>query len=142
MPSQLSIHAVHEGGMRVQASDGRHSVLTDYPRAAGEVPVGLTSLQLLLASLATCSANSVMLLLKREPDLDVAGLEVDACGTRRDQHPMGFSAITLEFQVKGRRLRLEPVSRAIALSEEKFCPVWNMLKHGTEITATFQLLET
>jgi putative redox protein len=86
MTTELSVHAVHQGGMRVLAGTSSHKVLMDYPLQAGETGKGLTPLQMLLASLAACAANSVALLLKRM-NQPVVGLEVDAHGLRRQEHP-------------------------------------------------------
>jgi putative redox protein len=139
MPAELTIHAVHQGGMRVLARNDRHQVLTDYPLSAGEAVEGLTSLELLLASLATCAANSVMALLKRKMQQDVSALEVEARGVRRDEHPMGFARIDLEFRLLGSGLTTEIVVQALQLAEERFCPVWNMLKRGTPIASSFRI---
>jgi putative redox protein len=141
MPAQLSVRAVHQGGMRVRATAGSHQVLTDYPLEAGQAAEGFTSLELLLASLATCAANSVNLVLKRRMEQNVAGVAVEAVGIRRDEHPMGFTDIAMTFQVKGAALDPEAVAKAIQLSEERICPVWNMLKHGTRITSSFQVVD-
>ena len=140
MASELSVHAVYQGGMRVLAGSGSHQVLTDYPLPAGAAVEGLTSLELLLASLATCAANSVIALLKRKMDQPVDGLEVYARGMRRDEHPTVLTRIFLEFVVKG-SVDPEAVAKSIAVSEEQLCPVWNMLKSGTPITASFRIAQ-
>ena len=139
MTRELSVRAVHLGGMRVLAESGDHKVLTDYPLKAGNAAEGMTSLELLLASLATCSANSVLALLKRANDQHVTGLEVHARGLRRSEHPTVLTEISLEVTVKG-DVDPEAVAKSIAASEERLCPVWNMLKGGTPITASFRIV--
>ena len=100
---------------------------------------GLTSLELLLASLATCSANSVLALLKRATGQHVTGLEVHARGLRRSDHPTVLTEISLEIVVKGDVVP-EAVAKSITASEERLCPVWNMLKGTTPITASFRIV--
>jgi putative redox protein len=141
MTTQLSIHAVQQGGMRVTADDGVHQVVMDYPLQAGVAGDGLTPLQMLLASLAACSANSVLLVLKRRLEQPVAGLEVEARAVRRQAHPTVLTEISLEFIVKGAGVKPEAVVQAIRVSEEQLCPVWNMLKGGTRIAASFRIVE-
>ena len=138
MTTELSIHAVHQGGMRVLAGSGRHQVLMDYPMQPGEAAEGLTPLQMLLASLAACSANSVSALLKKM-NQPVAGLEVAAHALRSQEHPTVLTAISLEFHVYGPGVDRETVARSLKLSEERLCPVWNMLKGGTPIKASFRI---
>src|ERR1039457_3924519 len=140
MTTELFVHAIHQGGMRVLASTQNHQVLMDYPLQPGDAGEGLTPLQMLLASLAACSANSVMVLLKKM-NQPIAGLEVEARGLRQQEHPTLLTEISLEFLVKGSSVAPEAVAPALKLSEEKICPVWNMLKGGTRITATFRVVE-
>jgi len=142
MSTMLSVHAVHQGAMRVQASNGMHEVRMDYPLQPGEECIGLTPLQMLMASLAACSANSLMIVLNRKLNQPVTGLEVDVRALRAEQHPTVLTEIALDFQVRGNGVAPEAVAKAISISEDKLCPVWNMLKGGTPITATFRIVES
>jgi putative redox protein len=138
MKAELKVHAAHDGGMRVVASDGKFDVLMDYPLDEGESSAGPTPLTMLLASLAACSVNSVLVVLKkmRQP---VAGVEVDASAVRSVEHPTVLTGISLEFTIKGDGMDPASIARALQLSEERLCPVWNMLKGGTPIKASFNL---
>ena len=138
MQTELTVRAVHEGGMRVRASDGEFDVLMDYPIEASEVLVGPTPLTMLLASLAACSVNSVMVVLKKMQQ-PISGLEVEARAKRSAEHPTVLKEISLQFTVKGDAVDPAAVGRALQLSEERLCPVWNMLKASTRITAGFQI---
>ncbi len=100
---------------------------------------GYTGLELLLMSLAGCSGTSVLYLL-RKMGKDIAGFDVKASGTRRDQHPTCFSRIRLEFTVTSRDAKDADVQKAIKLSEESVCPVWAMLKNSCEIAAGHKLV--
>jgi len=135
---ELSVRGVYLDGMRVLAESGNHKVLTDYPLPEGRPVEGLTSLELLLASLATCAANSVLAVLKHKMQKPVEGLEVNARGERREEHPTVLTAISLEFNVKG-AVDPEAVAESLKISADQLCPVWNMLKSGTPITATFRI---
>jgi putative redox protein len=68
----------------------------------------------------------------------VTGMEVEARAARRTEHPTVLSDISLEFVVEG---NVDPAAmgRALQLSEERLCPVWNMLKSSTSIKADFRL---
>jgi putative redox protein len=102
---------------------------------------GFMPLEMLLISLAGCSGASVALLLGRAGQ-DVAGLEVSASAERRTEHPTVFTSIQLEFRIKGAGLDPAAVAKAIRVSEERFCPVWAMLKPGVPITTSVVLQET
>jgi putative redox protein len=138
MKTKLSVRAVHEGGMRVIASDGHFHVPMDYPLNDGETGIGPTPLTMLLASLAACSLNSVMAVLKKM-EQPVAGLRVEAHGRRKTDHPTVLTDISLEFTVKGEGVDPAAMARALQVSEERLCPVWNMLKTSTSIKAGFHM---
>jgi uncharacterized OsmC-like protein len=139
MASELSVHAVHLDEMRVLAESGNRKVLTDYPLTEGRPLEGLTSLELLLASLATCATNSVLALLKRKMNQSVTGLDVYARGMRREQHPTVLTDISLEFVISG-KVDPEAVRKSLKISADQLCPVWNMLKGTTPINATFRIV--
>ncbi len=138
MKTELKVHAAHDGGMRVLASDGKFNVRMDYPIEPGEDSAGLTPLAMLLASLAACSVNSILVVLQKMHQ-PVTGLEVDATAERSTSHPTVLTGISLDFIVKGNGVDPASVSRALQLSEERLCPVWNMLKGSTPIKASFSL---
>jgi putative redox protein len=153
MPSELTVHATHRGGMRIDANCGEHCVQLDYPVPAG-LPLlryeddcaspeggceGFTPLQLLLASLAGCAGNTMALLLARG-DQPVKGIEVTARGRRRDEHPTVLTDIDLEFTIRGEGVDEAAVQRALAVADAQLCPVWAMLKPGTPIGATYTIV--
>jgi len=138
MKTELMVRAVHDGGMRVRASDGQFEILMDYQLDSSESLTAPTPLTMLLASLAACSLNSVMAVLKKMHQ-PVTGLEVKAHAMRSSEHPTVLKEISLEFTVTGDAVDHAAVGRALQLSEERLCPVWNMLKASTPIVATFRL---
>jgi putative redox protein len=140
MPTELRIHAVHEGGLRMTSTNGTFSVTTDYPLPPEEACDALKPMELLLASLAACGGSVVASLLKRmhEP---VAGVEVNAIGQRRDEHPTVFTRISVEFIVRGAGVSPAAIEKAIAHADGRLCPVWAMLKPGTPITTSFRIVE-
>ncbi len=138
MPTELSAHAVHEGGMCFSATAGTHTVRLDYPFTPDKAGAGPTPLQMLLASLAACSGSTVVLVLGRMKQ-EIAGLEVTARGSRRDEHPTVLTEITLEFILRGVQVDAVKVAQAIKVAEEQLCPVWTMLKAATPITASFRI---
>lgn len=136
MPSELTVHAVSEGGMRYAVTAGEHNFTLDYPLDPGEPTAGATPLQTLLGCLAVCSGSTLGLVLRRMQQ-PVEGLEVRARGQRRDEHPTVLTEIALEFEVRGAGVAAEAVERALKIAEDQLCPVWAMLKPGTPITASF-----
>ena len=138
MPQELSVRAVRESGMCYTASTGEHTVCLDYPLGPGAT-AGPTPLQMLLTSLAVCSASALGLLLDRMRQ-PFTGLAVEAKGKRRDEHPTVLTEISLEFVITGPGTDPDRVTQALKMAEEQLCPVWAMLKGGTPITAEFRIV--
>jgi putative redox protein len=114
-----------------------HTVQIDYLPPLGE-DNGFMPTELLLTSLAACGGHTLLTLLRRMGKT-ITGMEVRAVGQRRDEHPTVFTSIALEFHLRGDDLDATCVERALALSEEKYCPVWAMLKPSVPITASYVL---
>ena len=137
MPTELVIQADYQGGMKVTAGDGEHTVTMDYPLEPGQAVAGLTPLKLLLASLTGCIGNTVPMLLAKRGQ-PVRALQVIAKGRRRDEHPSVFTRIDVELVLHG-DLDPEVVEHCIALADEKLCPVWAMLRPATPIVPSYRI---
>jgi putative redox protein len=140
MAKEVHADVVFKGGMRFNGVSGRsgRSVEIDFA-AEGEDVDGFVPLELLLASLSSCSGQVVVGLLKRMGQ-EVQDLLVHAKGTKREIHPTVLTSIELDFEFRGGRVDGLSVEKAIALSEERFCPVWAMLKPVVPIKTTHRLL--
>jgi putative redox protein len=131
---------VFKGGMKFEGRSGRAgtAVALDFARE-GEALEGFTPMELLLTSLAGCSGQVTVGLLKRMGQ-EVEGLTVHARGTKKEIHPAVFTSIELEFEFRGGKLDAASVEKALALSEDRYCPVWAMVKAAAPVKATYRLL--
>lgn len=118
-------------------SGSNPEVILDYTPPIGDGE-GYTALELFLVSLATCSGTAIALLL-RKMRKDMSGLEVSAKGSRREQHPTYFEKIHLEFNLVSTDAEDADIEKAVKLSEESICPVWNMIKNNVEISYGYNI---
>ena len=138
MPTELVIQADYQGGMKVTAGDGEHTVTMDYPLEPGQAVAGLTPLKLLLASLTGCIGNTVPMLLAKRGQA-VREFKVKVTGHRRDEHPTVFTSIDVEFVLHGDGLDPAVVEHCITVADEKLCPVWAMLRPATPIFTSYRI---
>jgi putative redox protein len=140
MAKEVLTEVGFKGGMRFDGKSGRAGkpVAIDFT-PEGEAIDGYSPLELLLTSLAGCSSQVVVGLLKRMGQ-EVQGLTVRARGVKKEVHPTVLTSVELEFEFRGGRVDGTSVEKAFALSEERFCPVWVMLKASTPIKATYRLI--
>ena len=83
-------------------------------------------------SFAGCSGTAIVYLL-RKMRKDISGMKVNAKGLRRDQPPIKFEKIFLEFILNSKDTKDEDIKRAIQLAQESVCPVWQMIKNNVEV---------
>lgn len=100
---------------------------------------GYSGLELLLLSLAACSATSVLPLLRRKKKA-VSAFRVNASGVRRTQHPTGFEHIDIEFVLTSPDATVADLQEAVAAAEGLICPVWAMLKNSVEIVPALRVI--
>jgi len=81
---------------------------------------GTSPMELLLISVAGCSAIDVIMILQKKR-LAVTGLQVNISGVRAEEYPRPYTDIQIEFVVSGRDIRPPAVEQAIRLSETKYC---------------------
>lgn len=103
----------------------------DYTPPLGD-NLGYTSLELLLLSLSSCVGSAVLTFLRRMKKT-ITGCEINAKGIRREEHPTCFKKIILTINLKSSDVSDEDLEKVIQLAEDKYCPVWAMLKGNVEI---------
>jgi len=139
MASELSVHVVLQEGLHFTGrSCSGHTVELDAPAFEGG-DAGMSPMELLLISLASCSAMDVIAILRKKRQL-AEGLEVRVHGQRQAEHPTVFTSINLEYVVHGSAVDPQALTRAIELSRERYCPIWAMLEPGVRITAASRVV--
>jgi putative redox protein len=128
----IAAELVWTGDLRFDAASGSTRITVDSDGAVGPSPM-----QLLAEALAGCmSVDVVMILTKgRHP---LAGLRVAFSGERSPQPPRRYTRMTLTFHVRG-DVPPAAVERAIALSRETYCSVWQSLRPDISFTTAFDI---
>jgi len=111
---------------------GKHEVSMDGSAAAAPTPVHLLAL-----SLAGCMAIDLVHILNRGRH-PVTSLRTSLIGHRAEENPRRFTRIRLEFTLAG-EMQPEHVERAVQLSREKYCSVWNTFRQDIELEVGFTI---
>jgi len=96
---------------------------------------------LLLVSLASCSAHDVVMILERQRK-ELIDLHVSVEGKQLEEPPYNFTDIHLHYRVSGMGLSENSVSRAIQLSQDKYCSVAATVRGVANLTYTYEINET
>jgi len=100
---------------------------------------GVKPSDLLLLSLASCSAYDVVLILSRQRQ-QLTNLYVAVDGQQAAEAPYQFTQIHQHYTVEGIDLDPQKVARAIELSEEKYCSVAATLRGVATLTHSFEIV--
>lgn len=134
----VSLRKVGDCGFEIRDDRG-HALVVDGPEKLGGTDMGLRPMELFLASLASCSAVDVVMILRqqKQPLMD---LRIEVNGNRVDAVPAVFSTIHLHFVAYG-PVSENKLERAVKLSVEKYCSIAKMMvpevvvEHSCEILA-------
>jgi putative redox protein len=142
MPEQFEQVTVNLTNDKVQftgisQSNPDNRIFFDFAPPIGDGQ-GYNGLELLLMSFAGCSGTTIVYLL-RNMGKKVAGFKVNAKGLRRDQPPIKFDKISLEFLLISEDAVDADIQKAIQLAETAYCPVWQMLKNNAEIITKYKI---
>lgn len=103
----------------------------------GTAAAAPTPVHLLALSLAGCMAIDLVHILTRGRHA-VTVLSTKLTGHRAAENPRRFTRIHLDFTLSGDMLP-EHVERALDLSREKYCSVWNTFRQDTELIVGFTI---
>ncbi len=103
-------------------------------------PQAATPMELLLMSLAGCTAmDAVWILQKKRMPLDDFWIDLEAEKTA--EHPKVYSSIHMKFVFVGKNLKRKALEEAVTLSAEKYCSVGAMVGKVAKITHEIEIRE-
>ncbi|MFN8241431.1 MAG: OsmC family protein [Bacteroidales bacterium] len=117
--------------------DETEPISIDYIKPLGD-DLGYTSLELLLLSLSSCVGSAVLTFLRRM-NRKIMSCEICSRGIRREEHPMGFKLIELEIRISSPDISDDDMKKVISLAEDKYCPVYSMIKGNVEVRITHHI---
>jgi putative redox protein len=121
----------------VATTPGNYSLTIDTKSERKSAP---TPMELLLVSVAACTAVDVVSILEKKRQI-VTDYKVEISGERRDEHPRAFTKMHVHHIVYGRDVSEQAVARAIELSDTKYCSVAATVRPTVEITTSFEIIQ-
>ncbi|MEA3336059.1 MAG: OsmC family protein [Chloroflexota bacterium] len=122
----------------VGTDSSKHSVVIS--SQSEENGTGMSPSQLLLLSLASCSAYDVVNILEKKRQ-KLSDLVVKVAGVNAPEPPWPYTHITMEYQVRGTGLKEKAVADAIHLSHTRYCSVAATLRPAVEIVTSYEIIE-
>jgi putative redox protein len=94
----------------------------------------------LLLSLAGCMAIDVVMFLQKMKS-EIINFKMDIIGERNPTPPQYFKAIEMILNIAGKNIDPKKVERAISLSHEKYCSVYNSLRKDIDVKVKYIIEE-
>jgi putative redox protein len=126
MKSELKL----EKGMRLAGINelGLITYFDTHPEVGGE-DTAPTPLEVMLQSLAGCTAMDVLSMLrKRRKTIDDFSIDLEA--ERAQEHPKVFTKVKMTYNLKSPDATVEEFKNVITLSQDKYCSVSAMFKRS------------
>ena len=125
-------HLVWDQELIFTGTSGETQLVLDSASKAGPSPM-----QAIAYGLAGCMAMDVVSILQKGR-CDLRGLQATLTGRRNQECPKRFLAIDLRFTLAGAVPR-EVGERAVQLSREKYCSVWQSMRQDIEFRVTVDM---
>ena len=101
---------------------------------------GCMPTEALLMSLGGCMAIDIVSILKKMR-MDISRFRIEIVGERNPDPPQYFRAVEMVLHLAGQNLDSHRIERAIALSREKYCSVYNSLRPDLTLNVRYTLEE-
>lgn len=123
----MRVTVSHCGGMNFAAAAGDKRVLLSGAEA-GNDGAGARPMEMVLMGLGGCSGIDVLAMLNKSRQR-VTAFDIDIDAERAAEIPAVFTRIHMRYRLRGAELDRGKVTRAVALSMQKYCSVTRMLQH-------------
>lgn len=138
MPQRTAV-VQHVTGMTfVARADTNHWITMDGPTDFGGSNAGPRPKELILMALGGCTGSDVVSILKKKR-IPVKDLRINLTAETAEEHPQVYTAIHVEYVVRGDGISPADVERAIELSTTKYCSVSMMLRASVKITHSYRI---
>ena len=134
---KIKVNRVNDAFEMVGTNEGGSEVNLDAATKIGGGDSAFRPMQLLLVSLASCSAIDILNILYKQKQ-DVRSFEVEVEGERTDDIPSIFNNIRVLIKASGSITDIK-LEKAIGLTTTKYCSVYKILQPTASITYDYEL---
>jgi putative redox protein len=99
---------------------------------------GCKPTEALLLSLGGCMAIDIVSILKKMR-MEISGFSIDLTAERNPEPPQYFRSVEMVFHLAGQNLDPRRIDRAIALSRQTYCSVYNSLRPDLDLKISYTL---
>jgi len=116
-----------------------HHIILDAEENVGGKDRGPRPKSLVLTSLTGCTGMDVISILNKMR-VKVDSFKVYADGETAPEHPKVFTKIHIVYEFKGKDLPMDKLTKAVELSQNRYCPVSAMLKNILDLSYEIKVI--
>jgi putative redox protein len=116
-----------------------HSIVVDMAKETGGDDTGMRPTELLLLSIASCTAIDMLNILGKMK-IVLTRCEVKISGYQKEDYPKYFNRMKLQYFLSGDGLTRKKAERAVDLSMEKYCAVSQTVKDRTDFEIEIEIV--
>ena len=106
----------------------------------GDRHAAATPLEMLLVSVAACTAFDVQSILEKKRQ-HITGYRTEISGVRAGDYPRKFVSFHINHIVHGRNVSEKALADAIKISDEKYCSVAATVRPTAVITTSYEIVD-
>lgn len=108
------------------------TILIDTEEDFGGTNSGVRPKALMLSALGGCTGLDVLSLMKKMK-VEFDNFKVVVSGEMTDEHPKYYKKVTVDYHFYGANVNKSKVDKAVNLSVERYCGVFEMFRHFAEV---------
>lgn len=119
-----------------EANIDEHKIFID----SHEGKEGPSPKKLLMVSLGGCTGMDVISIIKKMK-VEFSKFYIELIGNINDEHPKKYNKIKIIYYIDASENDIEKIEKAINLSKDKYCGVWNTLAPSLEIEYSLKFIK-
>ncbi len=129
------IEAQWKGDLTFEVNQPGGKLILDTDEKVGGNGKGLRPKPLMLSALAGCTGMDVASLMKKmRVDKSVSNFTIHVESSLTEEHPKKYQNVVVVYTFEGKDLDRKKLEKAVNLSIEKYCGVFEMFRSFTELT--------
>lgn len=130
-----SIVAIWQENLKFEVNQPGGKISLDADTGVGGTNEGLNPKALMLTSLAGCTGMDVASLMKKmRADQAVSNFTITIDGTLTEEHPKHYNEVSVVYTFEGKEMDQKKIEKAVNLSIERYCGVFEMFRSFATIT--------
>ncbi len=137
----LEVKMQWAGGIKFEGdSSFGYKIVTDGSLQSGGTEAGYQPTELLLFSIASCTGVDIVRILEKQRQ-KLSSFEIQVTAHQNEHYPKPFHTFEIKYIAKGENLSEQKLTKAIELSESKYCVVSQTLESEAKVTSSFEIID-